>query len=141
MEAFVAPGSPFHVPCSPPPWGTLVAVDLASGEKRWEVPFGTTRGMAPFPFWFTFGTPSMGGPIATAGGVTFIGAAMDGYLRAYDSETGEELFRHQLPAPGHATPMTFRLRPDSRQLVVIAAGGHGTLGTKLGDAVVAFALP
>jgi len=136
-----APGSPFPIPCSPPPWGTLVAVDLVSGEKRWEIPFGTTRGMAPFPFWFDFGLPSLGGPIVTASGLVLIGAAMDGYLRAYDVDTGSELWRYHLPAGGQATPMTYRLRPDGRQYVVISAGGHGELGTELGDSVVAFALP
>jgi quinoprotein glucose dehydrogenase len=83
----------------------------------------------------------MGGPIVTASGLAFVGAALDGYLRAYDVETGEELWRHHLPAGGQAGPMTYRLRPDGRQFVVIAAGGHGTLGTTLGDALIAFALP
>jgi quinoprotein glucose dehydrogenase len=133
--------APLPVPCTRPPWGTLLAVDFASGDKRWEVPFGTTRGQAPWPFWFGWGMPSAGGPIATASGLVFIGAAMDGYLRAYDVDTGEELWRFHLPAGGQATPMTYRLRRDGRQLVVIAAGGHGTLGTTLGDAIVAFALP
>jgi len=133
--------SPLGIPCSPPPWGTLLAVDLDRGEVAWEVPFGTTRGQAPWPFWFDFGLPSMGGPIVTASGLVFIGAALDGYIRAYDVETGEALWRHHLPAGGQATPMTYRLRPGGRQFVVIAAGGHGTLGTEIGDAVVAFTLP
>jgi quinoprotein glucose dehydrogenase len=133
--------SPLGVPCSPPPWGTLVGVDLAAGTVLWEVPLGTTRGSAPWPFWIPFGLPNMGGPIVTASGLAFVGAALDGYLRAYDVETGEELWRHHLPAGGQAGPMTYRLRPDGRQFVVIAAGGHGTLGTTLGDALIAFALP
>jgi quinoprotein glucose dehydrogenase len=141
QEVLTRPGSPLPQPCSPPPWGTLLAVDLDSGAKRWEVPLGTTRGQAPWPFWFELGLPSMGGPIATASGLVFIGAAMDGYLRAFAIETGAELWRAHLPAGGQATPMTYRLRRDGRQFVVIAAGGHGTLGTQLGDAVVAFALP
>jgi quinoprotein glucose dehydrogenase len=116
-------------------------VDLEHGETLWEVPFGTTRGFAPWPFWIAFGMPSMGGPTTTASGLAFVGAAMDGYLRAYDTETGRELWRHHLPAGGQAGPMTYRLRPDGKQYVVIAAGGHGTLGTKLGDSLVAFALP
>ena len=94
--------SPLGIPCSAPPWATLVAVDLASGEKVWEVPFGTTRGYAPWPFWLELGLPGMGGPIVTAGGLVFIGAAMDGYFRAYDIETGDELWRHRLPAGGQA---------------------------------------
>ena len=133
--------SPLGIPCSPPPWGTLLAVDLARGEILWEIPFGTTRGFAPWPFWFRFGMPSMGGPIVTASGLAFIGAAMDGYLRAFDVASGEELWRHHLPAGGQAGPMTYRLGPSGRQFVVIAAGGHGTLGTELGDHLLAFALP
>ena len=132
--------SPLGIPCSPPPWGTLLAVDLRRGEKLWEIPFGTTRGNAPWPFWLPLGMPSMGGPIVTVSGLAFIGAAMDGYLRAYDTTNGEELWRHHLPAGGQATPMTFRLE-GGRQLVVIAAGGHGTLGTEAGDWVLAFGLP
>lgn len=133
--------SPLGIPCSPPPWGTLVGVDLASGEVLWEIPFGTTRGRAPWPFWIRFGMPSMGGPLVTGSGLVFVGAAMDGYLRAYDTRSGEELWRDHLPAGGQAGPMTYRLRRDGRQFVVIAAGGHGTLGTELGDHLVAFALP
>jgi quinoprotein glucose dehydrogenase len=133
--------SPLGIPCTPPPWGRLVAVDLATGRLRWERPFGTTRDQTPLPFGFAFGLPSMGGPIATASGLVFIGAAMDDYLRAYDTETGEELWRARLPAGGQATPMTFRLRAEGRQFVVIAAGGHGTLGTRQGDWLLAFALP
>jgi quinoprotein glucose dehydrogenase len=133
--------SPFGVPCSPAPWGTLLAVDLTDGRVRWEEPFGTTRDLAPLPLPLRLGLPSMGGPITTAGGLVFVGAALDDYLRAYDVESGAELWRARLPAGGQATPMTYRLRPDGRQLVVIAAGGHGTLGTRQGDWVVAFALP
>jgi len=133
--------SPFGVPCSPPPWGTILALDLASGAVRWEQPFGTTRDMTPVPIGLPFGLPSMGGPIATASGLVFIGAALDDTLRAYDSETGAELWSARLPAGGQATPMTYRLRPDGRQFVVIAAGGHGTLGTRQGDWLVAYALP
>jgi quinoprotein glucose dehydrogenase len=133
--------SPLGIPCVPRPWGTLLAVDLASGVLRWEVPFGTTRDQAPLPLPLSWGLPSMGGPIATASGLVFVGAAMDDYLRAYDVETGAELWRARLPAGGQATPITYRLRPDGRQFVVIAAGGHGTLGTRRGDFLVAFALP
>ena len=96
---------------------------------------------APFPFWFDWGLPHMGGPFTTAGGLGFIGAALDDAIRAFDVDTGEELWRAGLPAGGQATPMTYRLGPDRRQFVVIAAGGHATLGTTPGDAVVAFALP
>jgi len=128
------------VPCIGPPWGTLTAVDLASGEKIWEVPFGSTRSQAPWPFWFEWGMPSAGGPIVTASGLVFIGAAMDDFLRVFHVETGELLLKAPLPAGGQATPMTYRL-PGGRQYVVIAAGGHGTMGTTPGDSLVAFALP
>jgi quinoprotein glucose dehydrogenase len=83
----------------------------------------------------------MGGPLVTDSGLVFIGAALDGYFRAYDIRTGEELWRDALPAGGQANPMTYRVRTDGAQYVVIAAGGHATLGTALGDYVVAYALP
>lgn len=132
--------SSWGVPCTAPPWGTLVAIDLATGETRWEVPFGSTRDLAPFPFWVDWGLPSMGGPIVTASGLVLIGASMDDALRAYDIETGALLWRTRLPAGGQATPITYR-QAGGRQFVVIAAGGHGTLGTTLGDSLVAYALP
>jgi quinoprotein glucose dehydrogenase len=130
--------SPKGVPCSRPPWGTLVAVDLATGEQRWQVPFGQVPELAPMPGSEKWGSPSMGGSIVTAGKVVFIGAAMDDYLRAFDLETGQELWKGKLPAGGQATPMTYAIK--GRQYVVIAAGGHGNLGTTFGDYVVAFAL-
>jgi quinoprotein glucose dehydrogenase len=133
--------SPLGVPCNPPPWGQLHAIDLATGAIRWQVTLGTTRDLAPVPIGFAWGTPNMGGPIVTAGGLVFIGAAMDDYLRAFDVASGRELWKGRLPAGGQATPMTYRLGEDRRQYVVIAAGGHGKMGTKLGDSLVAFALP
>jgi quinoprotein glucose dehydrogenase len=133
--------SPLGMPCNAPPWGALSAIDLSDGTVRWEAPLGTPRDLAPIPIWFATGTPNLGGPLSTAGGLVFIGAAMDDYLRAFDVETGRELWKARLPAGGQATPMTYRVRPDGRQFVVIAAGGHGKLGTRLGDALVAFALP
>ena len=132
---------PLGVPCTPPPWGKLVAIDLDSGDVRWDVALGTIRDIAPIPLSVEWGTPNLGGPILTASGLVFIGAAMDDYLRAFDSETGEELWKGRLPAGGQATPMTYRLRRDGKQFVVIAAGGHAGLDTTLGDYLVAFALP
>ncbi|MGH6904090.1 MAG: pyrroloquinoline quinone-dependent dehydrogenase [Geminicoccaceae bacterium] len=130
--------SPFGIPCNPPPWGTLAAVDMSTGEIRWQVPLGTTRDLAPWP-WLSLGMPNLGGPIATDTGLVFVAAATDNYLRAFSSGTGAELWRGRLPAGGQATPMSYVL--GDRQYVVIAAGGHAALGTTRGDAVVAFALP
>jgi quinoprotein glucose dehydrogenase len=124
-------------PAVKPPWGTLNAIDLNTGEHRWTVTLGefaelTAAGHAPT------GTENYGGPVVTAGGVIFIAASLDEYFRVYDSRTGAELWRHKLPAAGYATPATYSV--DGRQYVVIAAGG-GKLGTPSGDAYVAFALP
>ncbi|MGC1729878.1 MAG: pyrroloquinoline quinone-dependent dehydrogenase, partial [Steroidobacteraceae bacterium] len=134
--------SPWGLPCTPPPWGTLVSVDLRHNRIVWQVPLGSTEGFTP---WFLpvrdFGMPNMGGPIATAGDLVFVGAAVDSYLRAFDLETGRELWKYRLPAGGQATPMTYRAGPDHRQYLLISAGGHGPLGTPRGDYVVAFALP
>jgi quinoprotein glucose dehydrogenase len=132
--------SPLGIPCNPPPWGTLAALDLAAREPRWESVLGTTRDLAPLPLPLPWGTPNMGGPLATAGGLVFIGAALDDYLRAFDSLTGEELWRGRLPAGGQATPMSYRVRDGGRQFVVIAAGGHNQMRSRRGDSLVAFAL-
>jgi quinoprotein glucose dehydrogenase len=133
--------SPLGMPCNPPPWGQLHAIDMHSGKILWSVPLGTTEDMAPFSEYVLgkTGTPNLGGPMVTAGGLVFIGAAMDDYLRAFDAKTGAELWRGRLPAGGQATPMTYVWK--ARQYVVIAAGGHSKLNTKRGDQVIAFALP
>ena len=133
--------SPLELPCTKPPWGALLAVDTATGEVKWDVPLGTVQDLAPVPLPIRWGTPNLGGPMVTDGGLIFIGAAMDNYLRAFDVETGRELWKGRLPAGGQATPMTYRSTENGRQFVVIAAGGHGRLGTDIGDSVVAFALP
>ncbi len=133
--------SPFGVPCVAPPWGSLTALDLDTKKIAWRVTLGTTRDLAPLGLALPWGTPNMGGPIATGGGLVFIGASLDDYLRAFDIETGEELWKGRLPAGGQATPMTYRVRDDGRQFVVIAAGGHNQMQTTRGDSVVAFALP
>lgn len=125
--------SPLGIPCNAPPWGVLSAVDLASGTIKWQVPLGEKA------LGLIRGMPGIGGPIVTAGGLVFIGASMDHYLRAFDVETGKELWRAKLPAGGEATPMTYVA--GGRQFVVIAAGGHFRMDTPLGDAIVAFALP
>ncbi|MGQ0716223.1 MAG: pyrroloquinoline quinone-dependent dehydrogenase [Pseudonocardiales bacterium] len=130
---FVTPG---RIPCTAPPWGTLSAVDLRSGRVSWEVPLGNMTGT---PDGEALGSFNLGGALI-AGDLVFIGAAMDEALRAFDIETGRLLWKGALPASAQATPMTYRV--GGRQFVVIAAGGDGKrLGTKMGDAVVAFALP
>lgn len=134
MRAF-----PRIVPCNPPPWGTLVAVDLANGQVKWEVPLGTMPELKEIPESAKWGSINLGGSIVTAGGLVFIAAARDNLLRAFNVETGEELWSGELPAGGQATPMTYQA--GGKQFVVIAAGGHGRLPTKRGDHVVAFALP
>lgn len=133
--------SPLGMPCNPPPWGQLHAIDMHQGRILWSVPLGTTEDLMPFSEYILgrTGTPNLGGPIVTAGGLVFIGAAMDRYLRAFDAKSGKELWRGRLPAGGQATPMTYVWK--GRQYVVIAAGGHSKLNTKRGDQVVAFALP
>ncbi|HEX7757956.1 MAG TPA: pyrroloquinoline quinone-dependent dehydrogenase [Caulobacteraceae bacterium] len=137
----VAVLSPWGLPCNPPPWGQLHAVDMRTGKVMWSVPLGTTADLAPGSQFVLHGTgtPNFGGPIVTASGVVFIGAAMDNYLRAFDAGSGKALWRGRLPAGGQATPMTYVWK--GRQYVVIAAGGHAKSGTKLGDQLVAFALP
>ena len=133
--------SPIGMPCNPPPWGQLHAIDMHSGKILWSVPLGTTEDMAPFSEYLLgkTGTPNLGGPMVTAGGLVFIGAAMDDYLRAFDAKSGAELWKGRLPAGGQATPMSYVWR--GRQYVVIAAGGHSKLNTRRGDQVLAFALP
>ena len=124
--------SPGPVPCNAPPWGALVAFDLAAGKLRWETPLGE---LIPGT---KSGSPSLGGPLSTAGGLVFTAAAMDTWLRAFDASTGAEVWKAELPASAQSTPMTFELH--GKQYIVICAGGHGKLGTKMGDSVVAFAL-
>ncbi len=126
--------TPSRVPCNRPPWGTVTALDLKTGRKKWEAVLGDS--MAPGK---DGGTINLGGPIVTAGRLVFTAAAMDTALRAFDAETGKLLWRGELPASGQATPMTYGWR--GTQYVVLCAGGHGKLGTKQGDSVVAFALP
>ena len=131
--------SPLGVPCTAPPWGKLVAVDLVHGRIAWERPLGTSRDLAPWPFWWIEGAPNTGGPLATKGGLVFIGAATDNFLRAFDTATGHEVWKARLPAGAQATPMSYAI--DGRQYVVIAAGGHAKLGTTRGDHLLGYALP
>jgi quinoprotein glucose dehydrogenase len=125
--------SPKGVPCTPPPWGALTAIDVDRGAVRWETPFGGVTQIPGLPA--NIGSPNLGGS-ATSNGIVFIAAAMDEVFRAFDVDTGKELWHAALPASAQASPMIYRT--GGKEFVVIAAGGHGKLHTKRGDAVVAF---
>ncbi|MDX2222019.1 MAG: pyrroloquinoline quinone-dependent dehydrogenase [Rhodospirillaceae bacterium] len=133
--------SPWGVPCTPPPWGTMTAIDLNTGATKWQVPIGQVAfgpgGLLKTPK--AWGSPNVGGLIATAGGLVFMAGTMDSRIHAYDQDSGAVLWSADLPAPGMATPMTYEA--GGRQFVVIAAGGNSLAGTRLDDAIVAFALP
>jgi quinoprotein glucose dehydrogenase len=128
---------PDGLPAVKPPWGTMNAVNLNTGEIAWQVPLGEDPTMAARGRRNT-GTENYGGPVVTAGGLIFIGATRDERFRALDASNGKVLWETTLPAGGYATPATYAI--DGKQFVVIAAGG-GKMGTKSGDAYVAFALP
>jgi quinoprotein glucose dehydrogenase len=129
--------TPAGYPAVSPPWGTLNAIDLDTGEYLWRRPLGeypalSERGIPPT------GTENYGGPVVTAGGLVFIAATPDEKIRAFDKRTGELVWRADLPAAGFATPSTYTV--DGTQYLVVACGG-GKLGAPSGDAYVAFALP
>ena len=134
---------PSGLPCTPPPFGALVGVSLRTGLRVWGVPLGDVRGMLPpgttMPLPAGTGAPNLGGPVITAGGVVFIAATADRSLRAFDVETGRELWRGELPAGARTTPAVYRARAGGKQYVVVTAGGGDIWGK--GDAIVAFALP
>jgi quinoprotein glucose dehydrogenase len=132
--------SPVGVPCTPPPWGTLTAIDMSTGKQRWQIPLGqATKFGLLVPESFGWGAPNAGGPMLTGGGLAFIGATVDSKFRAFDTDTGKELWQTKLPVPGMAVPMTYEY--GGRQYVVIAAGGHALIGTDTGDSIIAYALP
>jgi quinoprotein glucose dehydrogenase len=124
---------------SRPPWGTLLSINLNDGQKKWEVPLGYMLDPGKHPDAKKWGSLNLGGAITTAGNLVFVAATRDSYLRAFNSKTGELLWEYLLPAGGQATPMTYEA--NGKQYIVIAAGGHGKFLTKLGDHIVAFALP
>jgi quinoprotein glucose dehydrogenase len=129
--------TPEGFPASSPPWGTLNAINLNTGEYEWKIPFGEYPELAEkgIP---TTGTENYGGPVVTAGGVIFIAATLDEKIRAFDKETGDLLWEYKLPVAGYATPSVYSV--NGKQYVVIACGG-GKLGTRSGDYYIAFALP
>ncbi|RCW86087.1 glucose/quinate/shikimate family membrane-bound PQQ-dependent dehydrogenase [Phyllobacterium bourgognense] len=131
--------SPLGLPCQAPPWGYVAGADLRTGKITWKHRNGTVRDSSPLPLPFKVGVPGIGGPMITASGVAFLGAAVDDYLRAYNVTNGEQLWEARLPAGGQSTPMSFAL--NGKQYVVMVAGGHGSVGTKPGDYVIAYTLP
>jgi len=132
--------SPLGIPCQAPPWGYVAGADLNTGKVVWQHRNGTVRDLSPLPLPFKMGVPGIGGPMATAGGVAFYSGSLDNFVRAYALADGRQLWQSRLPAGGQATPMTY-LGEDGRQYLLVVAGGHGSTGTKAGDAIIAYALP
>lgn len=137
--------SELGIPCIAPPWGRMAGIDLKTGKTTWLRRVGNTKNLktsflpGPFPVGFSMGMVAHGGPLTTAGDVIFHGATADNFFRAYDSTTGELLWQAEMDAGAQATPSTY-MGKDGKQYVVIAAGGHGSMGTKQGDTLVAFRL-
>lgn len=130
--------SSFGAPCTPPPWSTLSAVDLSTGDLVWTVPLGTLKHQAPWPLSYMAGGVEMGGPMVTASGVIFIAASADRHIRAFDVNDGAELWADELPTTGNAVPMSYQV--GGKQFVVIAAGGHFTSTSPAGDYLIAYSL-
>ncbi len=137
--------SPLGIPCTQPPFGTMNAIDLASGKLVWSKPLGLASESGPWGMAshlpLTIGTPNIGGPVATRGGVTFIAGTQDRMIRAFDTATGKEVWRYRLPTGAMATPSTYWSDKSGRQFVVIAVSGHKYIRSPAGDYVMAFALP
>jgi quinoprotein glucose dehydrogenase len=134
--------SPGGWPCTPPPWGTLNAVDADTGDVKWSVPLGQIPALGPDrPPPADYGSISLGGPMVTGGGLVFMAGTLDPAIRAFDVSTGQELWKAAMPTSARSTPMTFRA-PNGKQYLVISAGGHGIPGAApLGDYVIAYTLP
>jgi quinoprotein glucose dehydrogenase len=131
--------SPFGVPCQAPAWGYVAGIDMTTAKVVWKHKNGTSRDSSPIPIGVNLGVPSMGGSMVTAGGVGFLSGTLDQYIRAYDVRTGKELWSSRLPAGGQATPMSYTGK-DGKQYVLATVGGHGSLGTKMGDYIIAYKL-
>ncbi len=131
---------PFGAPCTPPPFGTVTAIDMDTGKIKWQVPLGQAKYLGiTAPKFLGWGSPNIGGPMVTGGGLVFIGASLDAKLRALDVTTGAELWQHALAAPGMSVPMTYM--SGGKQYVVMAAGGNSRVTDDISDALMAFALP
>ena len=132
------------LPCHQPSWGNLTAIDMNTQSIAWQVPLGTVEGSqlggVRFGLPVPVGMPSLSGPITTAGGLTFYAGSMDGYLRAFDNKTGEEIWKSRMPVGAQATPMSYLSPESGRQFVVVSAGG-ARMTTEKGDYVIAYALP
>jgi len=133
--------SPLGAPCTKPPWGKLVGIDMSKGEVLWQVPLGSIHDLAPvsLPFDMDYGTPNLGGAMATGGGLSFIAATMDKRFRAFDSLSGKTLWTTKLPIDAATVPMSYQI--NGKQYVVIAAGGHKMFARGTGDYILAYALP
>jgi quinoprotein glucose dehydrogenase len=124
--------APTGQPCNAPPWGALVAFDLNTGKVRWEAPIGVQAQGWPA------GSIGFGGPIATRSGLIFTAAAVDPHIHAFDTDTGNDVWSAELPASAQSTPMIYEWR--GKTYLVLCAGGHGKLKSKMGDSVIAFTL-
>ncbi len=131
--------SPLGVPCQAPAWGYVAGIDLTTNNVVWKHKNGTSRDSSPIPIGLPMGVPSMGGSMVTGGGVGFLSGTLDQYIRAYDVKNGKELWKSRLPAGGQATPMSYTGK-DGKQYVLVVVGGHGSLGTKMGDYIIAYKL-
>lgn len=137
--------SPLAVPCQQPPYGRISAVDLRTGKLIWSERLGTSRDSGPLLMRtlipIPMGVPNLGGAVATAGGVTFIAATQERMVRAYNSQTGAELWKAALPAGGQAAPTVYWSAKSNREFMVIAAGGHAAMLSGSSDLLTAYALP
>ena len=129
-----------HIPCQNPPFGEMIAVDLASGDIAWRTPLGRIEALEAIGVRDT-GTLNLGGSIATAGGLVFIGATIDARFRAFDSKAGKVLWETKLEANGHTSPLTYMGRDGRQYVALMAAGGGAFLGGPVSNTLVAFALP
>ena len=135
--------SPLPTPCVAPPWGYISGVDLRTQQVIWRRPLGTGYDQGPMGIpsktKFEIGTPNNSGSLATAGGVTFIGASLDNFIRGFDTRTGKQVWETRVPAGPQAAPLSYTI--DGKQYIVAAVGGHDRMETKSGDSVIAWALP